>query len=275
MQLSIISDGISKDFNEAIKFGVEWGIKDYEIRHLNSGRVPYVSDDEVENIIKEKEKKELNISTISPGLFKISLSDEVQLKLQIEENIYESFRFADRLDTRNVVIFGFKKYVKEPPTNYNQVVHILGRMTSLAEKYGFILLLENAPGYWANTGENTAKILNDINSKNLKANWDLANAASAGEIPYPYGYLTIRKQIRSIYINDFRQNENGKPEYAVVGDGVIDWKGQFRAIMNDKNIKYLTIETHGKPSIDNSHRNLLRIINLLEDFEMDESFIVK
>ena len=275
MRLAIVSDEISKDFRKAAEYGIEWGITDYEIRYLTTGRVPYVANDET-NLVQEVMKEhDLSISAISPGLFKISLLEEEMLKLQIEENIYESFRLADRLGTRNVIIFGFKRYEREPQSDYIQVLHILGRMAGLAEKYGFQLLLENQPGYWADTGVNTAKILDDIDSKNLKANWDPANAAGTGEIPYPYGYLAIREHIRSIHVKDYRNNMNGEPEYVVVGDGVVDWQGQFRAIMHGVNINYITIETHCKPLINNSHRNIIQIIDLLEDFELDESYLIK
>lgn len=275
MRLAIVSDEISKDFRKAVEYGMDWGITDYEIRTLTTGRVPYVANDEI-NLVNEVTKaQDLNISAISPGLFKISLNDEDQLKLQIEENIYESFRLADRLGTRNVIIFGFKRYDREPQSNYIQIIHILKRMASLAEKYGFQLLLENRPGFWADTGVNTAKILDEIDSKNLSSIWDPANAAAAGEIPYPYGYLAIRKHIRSIHVKDYRRNSQNEHEYVVVGDGVVDWQGQFRAIMHGVHIDYITIETHCRPLINNSHRNIVKIIDLLEDYELDESYVIK
>ena len=275
MRLSIVSDEISKDFRKAVEYGVDWGITDYEIRNLTTGRVPYVANDEI-NLVNEIAKEyDLSISAISPGLFEISLGDEDQLKLQIEENIYESFRLADRLGTRNVIIFGFKRYDREPQSNYIQIVHILKRMASLAEKYGFQLLLENKPGFWVDTGVNTAKILDEIDSKNLKAIWDPANAAAAGEIPYPYGYLAIRKHIRSIHVKDYRRNTNKDHEYVVIGDGEVDWQGQFKAIMHGVHIDYITIETQCRPLINNSHRNIVKIIDLLEDYELDESYVIK
>ena len=275
MKLAIVSDEISLDFKEAVEYGVEWGINDYEIRTLTTGRVPYVANDEVSLIQEVMKNYELNISAISPGLFKISLLDEDQLKLQIEENIYESFRLAERLGTRNVIIFGFKRYEREPKSDYIQVIHILGRMATLAEKYGFTLMLENEPDFWADTGVNTAKILDEINSNNLKANWDLANAAGAGEIPYPYGYLAMRKHIHSIHVKDFRKTPTGEPEYIIIGEGDVDWPGQLKAIMHGVDVKYITIETHSKPLIENSHLSILRVIDMLEDFELDESFIIK
>ena len=275
MNLAIVSDEISQDFSESVKFGVEWGIRDFELRHLNSGRVPFISNDDLQKILETIEKNEINISAISPGLFKISLRDEIQLKMEIEEHIYESFRLAEKLETRNVIIFGFKKYQGEPQTNYIQVVHILGRMANLAEKYGFNLLLENHPASWASTGANTARILDDVNSDHLKANWDPANAAWCGEIPYPYGFLALRKHIYSIHVKDYIEQRKGNQEFVVIGDGSIDWEGQLRAITYGLNVKHITIETQCKPLIENSHRNFLRVLDMLEKFEMDENFIVK
>jgi sugar phosphate isomerase/epimerase len=275
MRLAIVSDEISRDFRKAVEYGTEWGITDFEIRQLTTGRVPYVANDEINLVLEVVKEHDLNISAISPGLFKISLLDEEQLKLQIEENIYESFRLADRLGTRNVIIFGFRRYIREPQSDYIQVLHILGRMAALAEKYGFQLLLENEPGFWADTGVNTVKLLDDIDSKNLKSNWDPANAILAGEIPYPYGYLAIRKHIRAIHVKDCRKSSNGDPEFVVVGEGEVDWLGQFRAIMHGIDIEYITVETHCKPLINNSHRNIVKIIDLLEDYELDESYLIK
>ncbi len=275
MNFAIVSDEISQDFAEAVRLGVEWGIRDFELRYLSSGRVPFISTDEIQQIIETREKNEINISAISPGLFYISLRDEIKLKEQIEEHIYEAFRLAEKLETRNVIIFGFKKYSREPQTNFIQVVHILGQMANLAEKYGFYLLLENHPESWANTGANTARILDEVNSAHLKANWNLANAAWCGEIPYPYGFLALRKHIHSIHVKDYREDGKGKQEIVVVGDGGIDWEGQLRAINYGLKIHYLTIETQCKPQLENSRRNFMRILDILEQFELDENSIVK
>lgn len=275
MKLAIVSDEISLDFKKAVEYGIEWGITDYEIRSLSTGRVPYVASDEINLVLEAAKEYDIAISAISPGLFRISLLDEEQLKLQIEDNIYESFRLADRLGTRNVIVFGFRRYPKEPQADYVQVIHILARMARLAEKYGFQLLLENEADFWADTGVNTAKILDEIDSKNLKANWDPANAAAAGEIPYPYGFLALRKHIRSVHVKDFRRDAFGKSDFVVIGEGEVDWTGQFRAMMHGVYVDYITIETNCEPRVMNSHRNIVKVIDLLEDYELDESYVIK
>lgn len=275
MKLAIVSDEISLDFKKAVEYGIEWGITDYEVRSLTTGRVPYVASDEINLVLEAAKEFDIAISAISPGLFRISLLDEEQLKQQIEDNIYESFRLADRLGTRNVIVFGFRRYPKEPQADYVQVIHILGRMARLAEKYGFQLLLENEADFWADTGVNTAKILDEIDSKNLKANWNPANAAATGEIPYPYGFLALRKHIRSIHVKDFRRDAFDNSDFVVVGEGEVDWTGQFRAMMHGVYIDYITIETNCEPRVMNSHRNIVKVIDLLEDYELDESYVIK
>ena len=97
MRLAIVSDEISKDFRKAVEYGMEWGITDYEIRNLTTGRVPYVANDEISLVKEVVNEHDLNVASISPGLFQIALNEEEQLKLQIEENIYESFRMADQM----------------------------------------------------------------------------------------------------------------------------------------------------------------------------------
>lgn len=275
MKLAIVTDEISLDFKEAIEYGLEWDIENFELRNLTTGRVPYIANDELERIIEVKEEYGINISAISPGLFKISLKEEEQLKLALEKKIYDSFRFADKLGTRDVIIFGFKRYPKEPQNNFIQIVHILGRMTSLAEKYGFRLLLENEAEFWGDTGENTAQILDEINSKFLRANWDPANAFAAGEIPYPYGFLAIRKNICNIHVKDALKSNDGKTEWVTIGQGEVDWNGQFQAIMHGVDLKYITIETHCKPLIECSKRNIIQLNNILEDYTLDDNYIIR
>jgi len=275
MKLAIVSDEISLDFREAVDYGVEWGIDNFEIRNLTTGRVPYITNEELDQVLEVKEEYDITISAISPGLFQIPLNEEQQLKLDLEQRIYDSFRFADKLGTRDVIIFGFQRYPKEPNTNYVQIIHILGRMASLAQKYGFRLLLENEADYWCDTGDNTANVLEEINSKFLRANWNPGNAFKAGEIPYPYGFLAIRKYISNIHVKDARKTPDGNTEWLTIGNGEIDWRGQFQALMHGVDLNFITIETNCKPLIECSKRNINNISHILEDYILDDSYIIR
>jgi len=275
MKLAIVTDEISFDFKEAIDFGASWRIHDFELRNLITGRVPYITNEEQNILLQIKEESQIIISAISPGLFKISLQQEEQLKQELEEKIYDSFRFAEKLGTRDVIISSFRRYPKEPATNYIQIIHILKRMINLAERYGFRLLIENEPDHWCDTAENMANILEDIDSPYLRAYWNPSNSFVAGEIPYPYGFLAIRKFITNIHVSDVRSSHLRKPEIVPVGVGDVDWEGQFQAIMQGVNLKYITIDTGCEPRIQNSKKNVQMIRQILHDYELDDEHIIK
>jgi sugar phosphate isomerase/epimerase len=275
MKLAIVSDEISLDFREAVKHGINWSVNNFELRNFKSGRVPNIPDEEIENILTIKDDYNINISAISPGLFRISLQEEEQLKQELEEHVYNSFRFAEKVGTHNVVISGFKRYPNEPETNYIQIIHILNRMEALGKKYGFQLLLKNEPGFWCDTAENTAKVLEEINSKYIRAAWDPAYAFASGEIPYPYGFLTIRKFLHFLYAKDAKRINGNKVEWTIINKGEIDWIGQFQAVMQGVDLQYITIETHCKPLIESSQMNVRQITETLEDYALDDSHIIR
>ncbi|MBN1153395.1 sugar phosphate isomerase/epimerase [candidate division KSB1 bacterium] len=274
MKLAIVTDEISFDIKEAIDYGVSWNIRDFELRNLMTGRVPYITTEEQNILLQIKEESRIRISAVSPGLFKISLQQEEQIKQELEVKIYDSFRFAEKLGTRDVIISSFRRYPKEPSSNYIQIIHILKRMINLAERYGFRLLIENDPSCWCDTAENMAKILEDIDSPHLRAYWNPGNSFIAGEIPYPYGFLAIRKYITHIHVNDVRTTGISRKEFVPIGDGNVDWHGQFQAIMQGVDLNYITIETRCEPLMQNSKKSIQTVRKMLKDYELDDDHII-
>lgn len=80
----------------------------------------------------------------------------------------EAFKLAVEFNTNRVIIFGVKRDPRDKEKNYQHVIDIIGEAAESAERQGFTLMLENEAGYWADTGENTAKIVRDIGSKYLR-----------------------------------------------------------------------------------------------------------
>jgi L-ribulose-5-phosphate 3-epimerase len=76
-------------------------------------------------------------------------------------------------------------------------------------------------------------------------NWDPGNAAASGEIPYPNGYdLLPKNRIGHCHCKDEVRDANGKSEWAAVGSGTIDWKGQLQALVKQDFHYTLSLETH-------------------------------
>jgi len=262
MEIGILSDEIALDFSEAIHYGASWGVYLYEVRCMPSGRVPYISEDEVQEILRCKREQNIMITAISPGMFKIPLKDRESLEREIEHTLPDSFRMAEQLGTNKVIVFGFQHYEGEPDSDYQQVIDILGKVAMMAEKGGFLIALENEPGFWADTGANTAKILSAINSKHLKANWDPGNVVGTGEVPYPDGYNAIKPYICNTHAKD--SPVNSLVECVPIGEGMVDWEGQLRALVQDDIVSHITIETHCLPLAEQSRKNVERVRAMLD-----------
>jgi sugar phosphate isomerase/epimerase len=87
-------------------------------------------------------------------------------------------------------------------------------------------------------------MVRDINSPSLLATWDPCNALGLGEVPYPDGYREVRGLFRHMHVKDMRKNPaTGKFQYVPVGQGAIDYRGQFKALRNDGYDGTMSIET--------------------------------
>ena len=255
MKLSIVSDEISYDFESAVEIGCQWGLRNYELRLVWLERVPYIPQKGVDIIKKAIKDYQINITTLSPGLFKVPLNSE-EMETHRKRLLQETFKLAREFNTDRVTIFGVKRSPQDKEEDYEQVIEIIGEAANLAKREGFTLMLENEPRWWTDTGENTAKIVRDVNSKVLKINWDLANAFSTGEVPYPVGYKFVKDYVINVHVKRAFKDKEGKIRYLTAGKGVIDWQGQIQALARDNYSGYIAIETHFEPKIKESKKCL-------------------
>lgn len=255
MQLSIVSDELSDDFQSAVEIGYDWGLRNYEIRRVWLDRVPCISQEQIDIIKKVIKKYGVNITTLSPGVFKVPLDSE-EMEAHRKRLLPRSFELAREFNTTWITIFGVKRGSEDKEGSYRRVVEIMGEAARSAEKEGITLMLENESGCWADTGAHTASIVRDVNSRALKINWDPANAFSAGERPYPTGYEFVRGHVANIHVKRAFRDKAGKTRYLTRGKRVIDWQGQIEALARDSYEGYVAIETHLEPRIKESKKCL-------------------
>ena len=111
-------------------------------------------------------------------------------------------------------------------------------------KDGIILLLENEMACNTATGAESKRTLAAVTNKNFMLNWDPGNAAAAGEYPYSKGFSQLpTARIGHCHAKDVYE-KGGKHEWAPVGDGVIDWPGQIRALEKMGYHYAVSLETH-------------------------------
>lgn len=273
MEIGIVTDEISPDIREAITLGMSWGIQDFEFRTCKSGRIPFVSNADLETLAACKKEFGIRITALSPGTFKVPLEDEAAVRRDLEEILPRTIDLAEKFESPLVITFGFMKSADHSNAGFHRAVEMFRKAADLAERYGIRLALENEPGFWADTGENTAKLLAAVNSKHLGANWDPANALGAQKLPYPAGYQALRDWVVNLHVKDAEKDST--LACVPVGEGKIQWEDQLRAVVQDGRLRHVTIETHCLPLIEKSKQNVETVRRMLSNIEQELSREVK
>lgn len=254
LALGIVSDEISPDFNEALRHGSEWRLSIYELRVLRSGRVPAIEPKEFQEVLGLVKDRGATVSALSPGIFKHNLSQKAGINVEINETLPRTIEMAGQLGTEMIIVFGFQREAGEPESRVNDWLEYMQRASEVASKAGVTLAIENEPGFWADSGFNTAALIRRVGTPNLGANWDPCNGYGTEEQPYPGGYEAVKDVIVNVHVKDTRKGS--LIQCVPVGEGAIDWKGQIAAIVRDRIVNHVTIETHCLPLIENSRKNV-------------------
>jgi sugar phosphate isomerase/epimerase len=249
VQIGVVTDEISRDLEKAFQVGRELGIKDYELRRIGEKRVPNLSEEELKQVETLIAEYDANITALSPGIFKVSLHDS-QLELHKGELLEKTLSLGKRLGVNKIVIFGIKRdEQKDNPEDMELVIKYIKELVDRAQEEGFEILLENEPGWWADTAENTLRILEGVNSPNFKLNWDPGNSIRTDVIPYPDEYELLKDYVGNVHFKDAKRVDGGY-ECCTIDEGEIDWAGQIEALKADGYQGNISIETHCKPRIE-------------------------
>jgi L-ribulose-5-phosphate 3-epimerase len=256
-KLGIITDELTPNLEESLPFISGYHLYGCELREIQGKNIMNLSKEEQERARKLIEKHDLRVSDIASPIFKWNLprmpahKDEKRDSFKasfVEDDanrlLEESFNLARFFGTRQVRIFSYWR-VDAPEKAYPFVRDRLVQAAQLAVKNDIVLVLENEHTCNIGTGVEMGRLLKEINSPGLRGNWDPGNAAMLDETPYPHGYESVKGLFSHMHIKDVRKNATtGKKEWAPVGGGIIDWKGQIQALRNDRYDGTMSLETH-------------------------------
>jgi sugar phosphate isomerase/epimerase len=256
-KLGIITDEITEDLAQALDFISHYSLGWCELRDMWRKNLMNLTHAELERARELIQKHHLKVSQLGSPIFKYNLpqmpahADEKRdtfranfTEKDSERLLHEAFRLARFFGAGKIRIFSYWR-IPNPENAYPYVRDRLAKAAELAGKNGMVLTLENEHECNIGTGAELGRILRDINSPHLRGNWDAGNAAMLGEIPYPNGYDHVRGLFAHMHVKDVRKNpRTGKLDWAPVGGGFIDWKGQFEALRRDRYNSTMSLETH-------------------------------
>jgi len=256
-KLGIINDEISQDLNQALEFIASYSLSYVELRSIGSKNIMSMSQPELERAKQIIDKHHFRVSDIASPIYKWNLPEMPALPSEkrdtfraqfteqdAEDLLNKSFQMARLFGAEKVRIFSYWR-VEDPDKAYPHVVKRLKKTAALAEQNKILLVLENEPSCNIGTGKELGRMLRDINSPWLLGNWDAANGVELNEVPYPDGYNHVRGLFRHMHIKDVaRDPRTGRTHWMPVGSGVVDWQGQFRALIKDGYHETMSLETH-------------------------------
>ena len=256
-KLGIITDELTGNLEEALQFLANYHLRWCELRALWGTNIMILSGEELGRAKKLIEDNGFHVTDIASPIFKWNLpqmpakpgekrdpSQASFVEDDANQQLEQSFRLARLFGTPQVRIFSYWR-VAEPEKAYHFVRDRLAQAAKLAAKNDIVLVLENEPSCNIGTGRELGRLLKEINAPALRGNWDPGNAAMLDETPYPHGYEAVKGWFSHMHIKDVRKNAaTGKKEWAPVGGGIIDWKGQIQALRNDRYDGTMSLETH-------------------------------
>jgi sugar phosphate isomerase/epimerase len=259
-RLAVINDEISQDFELACKvaakdFGLQW----IELRGMWNKNISDLDSKEIADARNILEKYQLRVTDIASPLFKVDwpgapLSKESPRRDQFHADF--DFKQQDALlercieltkafNTDRLRCFDFWRLDDQKP--YRDAINDkLREAAETSAKSNVILVLENEMACNTGTGEEGAAVLAAIANKNFMINWDPGNAGTfPGDVPYPNGYHALPKdRIGHCHCKDVKRETGGKFKWEPVGEGLVDWDGQFRALQRDGYHYGVSLETH-------------------------------
>lgn len=259
-RVAVINDEVSQDFGRSCEvisqeFGLEW----IELRAMWNKNILNLDAKEVAEARRILEKFKLRVTDIASPLFKVDWPGAPKSQYspksaqfnadftfgQQTEVLERSMELAKAFQTDRVRCFDFWRLEDQAPYRAAMNERLLADAL-IAGKKGITLLLENEGACNTGTAAEAAKVLAEVQTPSLMLNWDPGNAAARGEKAYPEGYALLPKaRIGHCHCKDVTKKTDGKGyDWAPMGQGIIDWTGQFEALKRDGYHFAVSLETH-------------------------------
>ena len=279
-KLSVITDEITQDLGRALEIASEeFGLGYVELRSMWNKNVINLDGKETAETRRLLKKHGLQVTDIASPLFKTDWPGAPKSKYSPEkpqfgadytyaqqgEVLERSIAAAKALRTERVRCFDFWR-LDDPKPFRAAMDEKLREAAGAAASKDITLLLENEFACNTATGAEAARTLQAVQSANVKLNWDPGNAAYRGESAFPDGFEKLPKdRIGHMHCKDVVRKADGSYEWAAMGRGLIDYEGQFRALLQTGYSGTMSLETHwrGAGSAEESSRQSMAGMKVL------------
>jgi L-ribulose-5-phosphate 3-epimerase len=258
-KLSVITDEISQDLGHGLEVASqEFGLGFVELRTMWNKNIVNLDEKEIAEAQRLLRKNALQVTDIASPLFKTDCPGAPKSKFSPAkpefgadfpfekqgEVLERAVAAAKAVGTDRIRCFDFWRLEDQEPFRA-AMNEILRKATEDAAKVKMTLLLENELSCNTATGAEAALTLRAVQSPNFQLNWDPGNAAYRGEIAFPDGFQKLPlERMGHMHCKDVVRKAGGTYEWAAMGRGIIDYVGQFRALVQGGYRGTVSLETH-------------------------------
>jgi sugar phosphate isomerase/epimerase len=238
-KVAVISDGLSPDFETALKILKSYNVRWVEVRSVWGKYNTEVSPDQIRRLKELLAQYEIRCSQVDTALFKCTLPGTKTLGAgtpiyPYAEQMDLLKRAIDRAhawETDKLRIFTFWR-VAEPEKIYGRIGEEVQKAAEIARSAGIRLVIENEDSTNVGTVHELARMLVALPS-NVGANYDIGNGLWLGEVPYPDGFTSLDpKRIWNLHLKGAQCAPGFKDCRETFADqGQIDLKGQLQALL--------------------------------------------
>lgn len=251
LKLGIVADEISRDFRVAVRQGKEAGVERFEVRFLQTGRIPGCDPEEIERVSEIAQGEGITITAISPGLFKHATT-EAEFRREMTDILPRAMELAQRWNAK-MIVFGFQKpnateknipvVVGEIP---QEVVGWMREASERAQQANVQMLLEPEPICWADTGIRAAELIRRVACSSLRMNYDPGNVAWMTRRNPASEWTDIGDLVAHLHIKDVVLNHiNGDfPKWVMPGQGGIGYAELFECLCGAEFAGDISMESH-------------------------------
>ncbi len=244
MKLALFTDEVSQDLEKALRLAVRHGCEGVEIRSVWDTPVPKLSAEQVKEIKALLDSYGLKCAAIASPVFKCELDDPAAQAEHLEF-LRRCIGIGQELGTNIIRVFAFWR--RGPAEEvWERVKAQFAPAIPIAEAEGALLGIENEPSTYSGTAAEVRRLIEEMDSPAVRAIWDPGNEVHVPDlIPYPDSYRLVAPFMVHMHIKDGVRIPETK--VVPVGDGIVDWLGQFAELKRVGYDGYLSMETHWRP----------------------------
>jgi len=246
---AVFTDEVSQDFKKAVDVAVEYKLDGLEIRSVWEKPPQNITPDDVKKMQGTMAGTGLKVCCIASPFFKCDIASDEEYKQHIEI-LKNCIRLAHAFDCK--IVRGFTFWRKgSPDEHWQMILDKFEEPVRILESEDIVLGIENESSTYIGTGVVLKRFLGELRSRHIGSIWDPCNVIFddlVKEVPFPDGYNAIKDKMVHVHLKDaMRDKATGKPFCTKIGEGEIDFKGQFQALLADKYEGYVSLETHWRP----------------------------